>query len=142
MTDADLLHHSEPNTPVSSPDQPAPELPRSLGLRDLVLLNVVAVLSLRWLSTSAATGASALTLWVLAGLLFFVPMGLAVSELATRYPDEGGIYAWTKRAFGEGHGFLRGVVLLDQQRDVSAQPPDRDRGDGDLCVREGFKRIG
>lgn len=35
-------------------------------------------------------------------------MGLAVSELATRYPDEGGIYAWTKRAFGEGHGFLAG----------------------------------
>jgi glutamate:GABA antiporter len=108
MTDADLLHHSEPNTPVTSPDQPAPELPRSLGLRDLVLLNVVAVLSLRWLSTSAATGTSALTLWVLAGLLFFVPMGLAVSELATRYPEEGGIYAWTKRAFGEGHGFLAG----------------------------------
>jgi len=93
------LHSAEPAAPV---------LKRTLGLRDLVLLNVVAVLSLRWLATSAATGTSALTLWVLAGLLFFVPMGFAVSELALRYPDEGGIYAWTKRAFGEGHGFVAG----------------------------------
>lgn len=87
---------------------PGPELQRTLGLRDLVLLNVVAVLSLRWLATSAATGTSAITLWVLAALLFFVPMGLAVSELSVRYPEEGGIYAWTKRAFGEGHGFVAG----------------------------------
>lgn len=83
-------------------------LPRALGLRDLVLFNIVAVLSLRWLATSAATGPSALTLWVLAGVLFFVPQGLAVSDLAHRYPEEGGIYFWTKRAFGEGHGFLCG----------------------------------
>jgi len=84
------------------------DLPRSLGLRDLVLFNIVAVLSLRWLATSAAAGPSALTLWVLAGLLFFVPQGLAVSDLANRYPEEGGIYFWTKRAFGEGNGFLCG----------------------------------
>jgi amino acid transporter len=69
---------------------------------------VVAVVSLRWLATSAAAGPSALTLWALAGLLFFLPMGLAVADLAVRYPDEGGIYAWTKRAFGDGHGFLCG----------------------------------
>ncbi len=53
-------------------------------------------------------GPSSITLWVLAALLFFVPQGLAVSDLAARYPEEGGIYAWTKRAFGEGHGFLCG----------------------------------
>ena len=73
-----------------------------------MLFNVVAVLSLRWLSTSAAAGPSALTLWVLAALFFFIPQGLAVAELASRYPDEGGIYSWAKRAFGEGHGFLCG----------------------------------
>jgi len=89
-------------------DRPASELPRTLGLRDLVLFNIVAVLSLRWLATSAAAGPSALTLWVLAALLFFLPQGIAVSELAARYPDAGGIYAWTKRAFGEGHAFVCG----------------------------------
>jgi amino acid transporter len=83
-------------------------LPRAMGLRDVVLFNIVAILSLRWLATAAAAGASSVSLWILAGLFFFVPQGLAVSHLASRYPDEGGIYHWTKRTFGEGHGFLCG----------------------------------
>jgi glutamate:GABA antiporter len=87
---------------------PHPVLPRALGLRDMVLFNIVAVVSLRWFATAAAAGPSSITLWLLAGLLFFVPQGLAVSDLSARYPDEGGIYAWTKRAFGEGHGFMCG----------------------------------
>ena len=85
-----------------------PTLARRLTLRDMVLLNIVAVISLRWLATSAATGPSALVLWVLAALFFFLPMGIAVSALSVRHPDEGGIYAWTKRAFGDRHGFLCG----------------------------------
>jgi amino acid transporter len=85
-----------------------PALTRALTLRDLVLFNIVAVLSIRWLATSAAAGPSSLLLWVLAGLLFFVPQGLAVADLAARHPEEGGIYRWTRRAFGEGHGFLCG----------------------------------
>jgi glutamate:GABA antiporter len=83
-------------------------LKRVLTLRDLVLFNLVAVIGLRWLATSAKAGPAALVLWALAALLFFVPQGLAVVELSRRYPEEGGIYAWTKRALGEGHGFLCG----------------------------------
>jgi amino acid transporter len=90
------------------PTSPPVELPRVLTLRDLVLFNIVAILSLRWTATAAAAGPSSLTLWVLAGLLFFIPQGLAVSHLSARFPHEGGIYSWTKRAFGEGHGFLCG----------------------------------
>lgn len=84
------------------------ELRRVLTLRDVVLFNLVAIVSLRWMATSAKAGPSALVLWVLATLFFFVPQGLAVAELSRRHPDEGGIYAWTKSAFGEGHGFLCG----------------------------------
>lgn len=83
-------------------------LKRVLTVRDVVLFNLVAVIGLRWLATSAKAGPAALVLWSLAALLFFVPQGLAVAELSRRYPDEGGIYAWTKRALGEGHGFLCG----------------------------------
>ncbi len=86
----------------------APSLARTLTLRDIVLFNIVAVLSIRWLATSAAAGPSSLVLWVLAGLLFFVPQGIAVAHLAARHPEEGGIYRWTRRVFGEGHGFLCG----------------------------------
>jgi len=83
-------------------------LKRVLTLRDLVLFNLVAVIGLRWLATSAKAGPAALALWLLAAVFFFVPQGLAVVELSRRFPDEGGIYAWTKRALGERHGFLCG----------------------------------
>lgn len=83
-------------------------LRRVLTLRDVVLFNLVAIIGLRWLATSAKAGWAALVLWLLAALLFFVPQGLAVVDLTRRYPDEGGIYAWTKRALGDGHGFLCG----------------------------------
>jgi glutamate:GABA antiporter len=83
-------------------------LKRVLTVRDLVLFNLVAVIGLRWLATSAKAGPAALSLWLLAAALFFVPQGLAVIELSRRFPEEGGIYSWTKRALGERHGFLCG----------------------------------
>jgi amino acid transporter len=77
-----------------------------------VLLNVVAITGLRWWLTSAGGyGYAALPLWGLAFLCFFVPSGLAVIDLTTRYPEEGGIYVWTKRAFGDDHGFIAGWCL-------------------------------
>jgi amino acid transporter len=86
----------------------APSLDRALGLRDLVLFNLVAVLGLRWLATAARAGPSAIALWLLAALFFFVPQGLVVTELSSRFPEEGGIYQWTKRALGERHGYVCG----------------------------------
>ncbi|UCH61933.1 MAG: amino acid permease [Fidelibacterota bacterium] len=85
-----------------------PELPRIMGLRDLVLLHVVAIVGLRWLLTAANIGPSSIILWLLAVLLFFIPQGLAVLELSSRLPEEGGIYVWTREAFGPLHGFICG----------------------------------
>jgi len=47
-------------------------------------------------------------LWLIALLLFFWPQGIAVIELAHRYPGEGGVYLWAKEIFGDFHGFLSG----------------------------------
>jgi glutamate:GABA antiporter len=85
-----------------------PQLERALTLRDLVLFNLVAVIGIGWVATAAKAGPSALTLWLLAAILFFVPQGLAVIQLSSSFPAEGGIYAWTKKEFGEGHGFICG----------------------------------
>jgi len=82
--------------------------PRVLGLRDVVLFNMVAVIGLRWLATSAKAGPGTLALWILAAAFFFVPQGLAVLALSARFPSEGGIYTWTRETLGEGHGFLCG----------------------------------
>ena len=88
--------------------QAAPKLVRALKLRDLVLFNLVAVLGLRHLGTTAKFGPGSLLMWCIAAVFFFIPQGLAVIELSSRFPKEGGIYFWTKRALGEGHGFLCG----------------------------------
>lgn len=93
---------------TAKPNAQMPALPRELNLRDLVLFNLAALIGLTWVTTAAKAGPSAITLWLLAALLFFVPQGLAVVELSSHFPDEGGIYAWTKREFGTGHGFLCG----------------------------------
>ncbi len=84
------------------------KLTRSLKYWDIVLLNVTAIVGLRWISLAAVGGNTSIVLWIVALLLFFVPQGFAVIELTTRLPGEGGIYLWTKNAFGEFHGFLSG----------------------------------
>ena len=88
--------------------QATSQLLRGLKLRDLILFNLVAVLGLRHLGTTAKFGPGSLLMWLIAAVFFFIPQGLAVIELSSRFPKEGGIYFWTKSALGEGHGFLCG----------------------------------
>ena len=93
---------------MTASNHTTPQLERALTLRDLVLFNLVAVIGITWVATAAKAGPSALTLWLLAAIFFFIPQGLAVIQLSSSFPEEGGIYAWTKRLFGEGHGFVCG----------------------------------
>jgi amino acid transporter len=85
-----------------------PKLPRVLGFWDVLLFNIVTVLGPRWIAAAAHNGTSSITLWFLAAFLFFVPTALVIAELSTRFPEEGGLYAWAKDAFGEFHGFVAG----------------------------------
>ena len=85
-----------------------PHLIRALGRRDLVLLFVVAVFNLNVVPSIAANGGVTVWLWIISLLLFFWPQGIAVIELAHRYPGEGGVYLWAKEVFGDFHGFLSG----------------------------------
>ncbi len=94
--------------PNETPHDPQPR--RVLGLRDLVLFYVVATLSLRWLPLAAALGPSTIVIWLLGVLTIFMPLALCVMELSSRYPQEGGMYVWSKRAFGDFAGFLTGWI--------------------------------
>ena len=85
-----------------------PHLKRVLGRFDLVLLFVVAVFNLNVVPSIAANGGVTVWLWIISLLLFFWPQGIAVIELAHRYPGEGGVYLWAKEVFGDFHGFLSG----------------------------------
>ena len=74
-------------------------------------MNIVAVVGLRWITRGARVGAPSVLLWLLACAAFFLPLAAAVAELSSRYPEQGGLYAWTRRAFGPAHGFLCGWCL-------------------------------
>jgi amino acid transporter len=94
--------------PFAIESQEAPHLKRVLGRWDLVLLFVVAVFNLNVVPSIAANGGVTVWLWIISLLLFFWPQGIAVIELAHRYPGEGGVYLWAKEVFGDFHGFLSG----------------------------------
>jgi amino acid transporter len=96
--------------PVAPPPAPSRDGPfaRVLALPDVIVMTVVAVVSPRWITRSAAAGAPAVTWWVLAALVFAWPLAVAVRTLARRYPEQGGLYPWTRRAFGPLHGFVCG----------------------------------
>src|SRR3954463_10637648 len=86
----------------------SPHLKRVLGRSDLVLLFVVAIFNLNVVPSIAANGGVTVWLWLISLVLFFWPQGIAVIELAHRYPGEGGVYLWAKEIFGDFHGFLSG----------------------------------
>lgn len=89
-----------------------PALKRGIRFRDLVLFYVVSGLSVRWTAMAAAAGPSILLVWIAALLCFFVPLAGSVMELSSRHPEEGGIYIWTREAFGDASGFIAAWTYL------------------------------
>lgn len=79
-----------------------------MSARDLTLFLIVALFGLRWVAVAAAAGPSSLVVWVVAAAVLFVPLVVCVLELGRRYPEEGGLYAWVKRAYGEYPAFMTG----------------------------------
>lgn len=79
---------------------------RVLSTFSLVMINVIAVDSLRTLPISAKLGFSLVFFYGLAALFFFVPISLVTAELATAYPNTGGIYVWVREAFGKRLAFV------------------------------------
>lgn len=77
-----------------------------LGFRDLVFFYVVAVFGIRLLPAAAAAGPSIIVFIIISLAIFFIPLGLTVTDLAQRYPGEGGVYIWSKKAFGDFHGYV------------------------------------
>ena len=87
-----------------------PQTKRVLGLRDLVLFYIAATINVRWLPVAAAAGPSTIVIWVLGVVTIFLPVALAVMELSSRYPQEGGMYVWSKHAYGDFAGYMTGWI--------------------------------
>ncbi len=68
---------------------------------DMTLFTVCAIIVIDTLAASASIGASTISWWIITLVLFFIPYGLVTAELGTTYTEQGGLYVWIKRAFGE-----------------------------------------
>lgn len=93
--------------------QPAPAAPsqqaslrKELGLRDLVLAQVLCVVGSTWVGIAAKLGRAHVVFWLAAMALFYLPLAAVVIFLNRLMPLEGGLYQWAKAGFGEMAGFL------------------------------------
>jgi amino acid transporter len=77
-----------------------------LGLKDISLMTFLSNFGVRWFAIAAGLGAQSMLYWVLGAVFFFVPLTIIVTYLSKLYPEEGGMYAWTKNTLGDKAGFL------------------------------------
>ena len=82
------------------------QLRRELGVWDLALAQILIIIVPEFFGTAVKAGSSHVVLWLLAILLFFIPLGLVVAHLNRLMPLEGGLYEWARTAFGDRVGFL------------------------------------
>ena len=101
MADADVS--SESQVRASSREH---QLRRQLGVRDLVLAQILCVVGSSWVGVAAGLGRGQTVMWCAAMALFYLPMAAVVIELNRALPLEGGLYVWAHQAFGDLGGFL------------------------------------
>lgn len=78
-----------------------------MGVFTLIMLNIVAVVSLRGLPAEAEYGVSSAFYYLFAAIVFLVPVSLVAAELAAMFPyQQGGMFRWVGEAFHEKLGFL------------------------------------
>ncbi len=84
----------------------AHDLPRELGLSDLILTQILFIVGLPWVGVAAKQGPAHVVFWLIAMALFYVPSAIVVIHLNRLMPLEGGLYQWAKLGFNELVGFL------------------------------------
>ncbi len=81
-------------------------LKKELGVRDLALTQILFIIGLTWIGVAGKLGSAHVVLWLLAIVLFYLPMTAVVIYLNQRMPLEGGLYQWAKLGFNPTVGFL------------------------------------
>jgi amino acid transporter len=95
------LQHAEEQV-----EQRSAGLKKPLGLRDLILTQIVFVVGSSWVGTAAKLGTAHLFFWLLAIAFFYIPQAAVVIFLSREMPLEGGLYQWAKLGFNEFAGFM------------------------------------
>ena len=78
----------------------------TLGVMTLAILNVTAVVSLRGLPAESVYGLTSIFYYLFAAIFFLIPVSIVAAELATAWPQKGGVFRWVGEAFGPRWGFV------------------------------------
>jgi amino acid transporter len=81
-------------------------LKKVLGVRDLALTQILFIIGLTWIGVAGTLGSAHVVMWLLAIVLFYLPMTAVVIYLNQLMPLEGGLYQWAKLGFNPTVGFL------------------------------------
>ncbi|HET7601598.1 MAG TPA: APC family permease [Gemmatimonadales bacterium] len=81
-------------------------LRKELRVRDLALTQILFIVGLTWIGVAGKLGPSHVVMWLLAVVLFFLPLSGVVIWLNERMPLEGGLYQWAKLGFNQTTGFM------------------------------------
>jgi amino acid transporter len=81
-------------------------LRKELGVRDLALTQILFIIGLTWIGVAGKLGPSHVVMWLLAVVLFFLPLAAVVIWLNQLMPLEGGLYQWAKLGFNQTVGFM------------------------------------
>jgi glutamate:GABA antiporter len=81
-------------------------LRKVLGLRDLIPMQILIVIGTSWTGTAAHQAGNQVSFWIIGTVLLFLPVAAVVQFCVQIWPYEGGVYQWTKHAFGPLAGFL------------------------------------
>ena len=100
------LHMAAPENSAGANSAQDHRLRRQLGVRDLVLAQILCVVGSSWVGVAAGLGRAQALTWIAAMLLFYLPVAAVVIALNRILPLEGGLYIWAHRAFGNLGGFL------------------------------------
>jgi glutamate:GABA antiporter len=96
---------------MSSTAKAAPASAGKIGILTLAIMNVVAVVSLRGLPAEAEYGLSSIFYYLFAAVVFLIPVSLVAAELATGWPEKGGVFRWVGEAFGPRWAFVAMFML-------------------------------
>ncbi len=77
-----------------------------MGLAVFTLLTLAALFNIRKYPNMAETQWQLIAFCLLAIILYLIPASLVSAELATGWPQTGGVYVWVKEAFGQHWGFV------------------------------------
>jgi amino acid transporter len=79
---------------------------QKISVFQLAMITVAYIASIRVSASMAEYGFSCIFYYLLAALCFLVPSALISAELATTWPQRGGVYVWVKEALGPRWGFM------------------------------------